>query len=98
MALNVSRDGERVVVRLPKLFGFAVRSEFKQATSGNPVGTKYKLDFQDVERMDSSALGMLLLLRETSGGISADILIVHARTEIRKLLQLANFHTLFHIQ
>ncbi|MBF0626639.1 MAG: STAS domain-containing protein [Magnetococcales bacterium] len=98
MALNVSKEGDRVVLRLPKLFGFAVRADFKQATSGNPLGTKYKLDFQEVERMDSSALGMLLLLRETSGGISSDILIINPRTEIRKLLQLANFHTLFTIQ
>ncbi|MBF0613537.1 MAG: STAS domain-containing protein [Magnetococcales bacterium] len=97
MALNVSQEGDRVVVRLPKLFGFAVRAEFKQATSGKPVGTRYKLDFQEVERMDSSALGMLLLLRETSGGLSADIQIVNTRPEIRKLLQLANFHTLFTI-
>ncbi|MBF0260502.1 MAG: STAS domain-containing protein [Magnetococcales bacterium] len=97
MAIQVSKEGERIMVRLPKLFGFSVRSEFKQATGDNPPGTKYKLDFQEVERMDSSALGMLLLLRETSGGISSDIMIVNSRPEIRKLLQLANFHTLFNI-
>lgn len=97
MTIQVSKEGEYVTVRLPKLFGFSVRSEFKQATGNNPTGTKYKLDFQEVERMDSSALGMLLLLRETSGGITSDILIVNSRPEIRKLLQLANFHTLFNI-
>ncbi|MBF0339852.1 MAG: STAS domain-containing protein [Magnetococcales bacterium] len=96
--MNVSKEGDKVLIRLPKLFGFAVRSEFKQATVGNPPGTKFQLDFHEVERMDSSALGMLLLLRETSGGVASDIVIVNSRPEIRKLLQLANFHNLFKIQ
>ncbi|MBF0417893.1 MAG: STAS domain-containing protein [Magnetococcales bacterium] len=97
MAIQVSKEGERITVHLPKMFGFSVRADFKQATGNNPPETKYTLDFQEVERMDSSALGMLLLLRETSGGGASDIMIVNSRPEIRKLLHLANFHTLFNI-
>ncbi|MBF0127819.1 MAG: STAS domain-containing protein [Magnetococcales bacterium] len=87
-----------MTIRLPRQFGFTLRSEFKQATMGNPPKSKYLLDFQEVEKMDSSALGMLLLLRETSGGTTADITLVNVRAEIRKLLVLANFQTLFSIR
>ncbi|MBF0428456.1 MAG: STAS domain-containing protein [Magnetococcales bacterium] len=98
MAFSVSKEGDQVTIRLPEVFGFSVRSDFKKATTGHSTSTSFFLDFRDVTRMDSSALGMLLLLRETSGGFYADITIANVRPDIRKLLQLANFHTLFKIQ
>ena len=45
--------------------------------------------------MDSSALGMLLLLREHAGGDRASIKIVHCQPEVKKILTIANFHPLF---
>ncbi|MEO5330525.1 MAG: STAS domain-containing protein [Magnetococcus sp. YQC-5] len=97
MTILVSKVGESVSIQLPELFGFSSRGEFKQATSGHPMRTKYLLDFRLVKKMDSSALGMLLLLREISGGASSDITLIHLQPDIRKLMHLANFQTLFKI-
>ena len=47
--------------------------------------------------MDSSALGMLLLLREFAGGDDADIQLVSPNAEIRNVLDIANFGKLFTI-
>jgi anti-anti-sigma factor len=48
--------------------------------------------------IDSSALGMLLLLREHAGNDKADITISGCKDEIRKILSIANFERLFNIQ
>lgn len=47
--------------------------------------------------MASSALGMLLLLREHAGDDKADVKIVRCRPEVKKILTIANFHHLFHL-
>jgi anti-anti-sigma regulatory factor len=45
--------------------------------------------------MDSSALGMLLLLREHAGGDRSEIRIVNANTALRGTLRVAGFDKLF---
>ncbi|MBF0178593.1 MAG: STAS domain-containing protein [Magnetococcales bacterium] len=95
--LNITKERDTVIIRLPRMFGFPNRTEFRQATIGNPQGTKYRLDFQEVEKLDSAALGMLLILRESAGGMTSDISLVNTRAEVRQLLVLANFQSLFKI-
>jgi anti-anti-sigma factor len=55
------------------------------------------VDLKDTEYMDSSALGMLLLLKECSVNNASKIKIVHARPEIRAILDIASFDKLFSI-
>ena len=45
----------------------------------------------------SSALGMLLLLRERAGSDKAEIAITHCNPEIRKIFRISNFDRLFKI-
>ena len=52
----------------------------------------------DADYMDSSALGMLLLLREHAGGDNAKIEVVGCKPEIKKILAIANFQKLFDIK
>jgi len=47
--------------------------------------------------MDSSALGMLLLMREEHATENTKIKIINCRKNIRALLSMANFQTLFDI-
>jgi ABC-type transporter Mla MlaB component len=54
----------------------------------NPAGTEY---------LDSSALGMLLLLREHAGGDTSIINITKVSDDVRKMLDVANFGRLFNI-
>jgi anti-anti-sigma factor len=53
------------------------------------------IDLGDVDSMDSSALGMLLLLREHAGGDRSEIRIVNANTALRGTLRVAGFDKLF---
>ncbi|MGK0500571.1 MAG: anti-anti-sigma regulatory factor [Oceanicoccus sp.] len=48
--------------------------------------------------LDSSALGMLLLLRDYAGGDSADICIANCNDDIRKIISISTFEQLFKIK
>lgn len=100
--INVSRNENETVISIKGRFNFEMHSQFRTAyqsetSGGSRKGTKFVIDLTGAEYIDSSALGMLLLLREEAGGNEANIEIVNSRPEIRKILETANFQRLFKI-
>jgi anti-anti-sigma factor len=98
MGINMTvSDGDgKVTIAVTGKFDFQLYDEFRASyadTAGN--GTEYVIDLSDTEYLDSSALGMLLLLREHAGGESSSIEITQASPEVRKILDVANFGKLF---
>ncbi len=94
---TVSDDG-KVTISVAGKFDFQLYDEFRAAyadTEGS--GVEYIVDLTDTEYLDSSALGMLLLLREHAGGEESKIEIVQASPEVRKILDVANFGKLFEL-
>ena len=94
--MTVSDGGSKVTIAVTGKFDFQLYDEFRASyadTSGN--GTEYVINLSDTEYLDSSALGMLLLLREHAGGESSNIEITQASPEVRKILDVANFGKLF---
>ena len=57
----------------------------------------YVVDMRNANYLDSSALGMLLLLRDHAGGDDSKIEIVNCNADVRKILAIANFEQLFQI-
>jgi anti-anti-sigma factor len=55
------------------------------------------VDLSGTDYLDSSALGMLLLLREHAGGEGSKIDIVNSSPDVKKILDVANFGKLFEI-
>ena len=64
-------------------------------TSGESV--EYEINLSGTDYLDSSALGMLLLLRQHAGGDTSKINITKASEDVRKVLDVANFGKLFNI-
>jgi anti-anti-sigma factor len=100
MGINttVSETGNKVTISVVGKFDFQLYDEFRASyadTAG--IGVGYVIDLSDTEYLDSSALGMLLLLREHAGGESSSIEITQASPEVRKILDVANFGKLFKI-
>lgn len=93
---RTSSDGKITTIDISGRFDFSVHQEFRQVYEQDPGGpTQYIIDLRQTEYMDSSALGMLLLLREHAGGERAHIKIMHCQPEVKKILTIANFHHLF---
>jgi anti-anti-sigma factor len=96
LATQTSADGKTITISINGRFDFGVHKEFRAAYEQAPPGvTHYVVDLRATQYMDSSALGMLLLLREHAGSDKADIQIVHCSPEVKKILTIANFHKLF---
>jgi anti-anti-sigma factor len=94
----VHHDGANdcLTLQLGQRFDFSVHREFHSACLEPGASARsYVIDLGEVTSMDSSALGMLLLLREHAGADRAEIRIVNVGTELRKTLRVAGFDELF---
>jgi anti-anti-sigma factor len=95
---KISTDEKKVTISVIGKFDFKLYNAFRSAYSGtNGFGVEYLVDFSKADYLDSSALGMLLLLREHAGGGVSDITILHASGDVKKALDVANFEKLFKI-
>jgi anti-anti-sigma factor len=92
---RVSQDGRQLTIAVAGRFDFSVHREFRNAYTGHDVpNVSYVVDLSRTEYMDSSALGMVLLLREYAGGNKARVELHNARPDVEKILRIANFDKL----
>lgn len=96
---TVSANGKDITIKITGRFDFAVQNEFRDCYHGiDPDdGASFTIDMNKASYMDSSALGMLLMMREHLGGNSANITISNSSADISNILTVANFQSLFKI-
>lgn len=94
-----SGDGNTLTIKISEKFDFNAHSQLRAAyrDSGKRYAG-YIVDLRDTSYMDSSALGMLLQLKEYAGGSSTAIRIRNAPGSIRDILRVANFEKLMVIE
>jgi anti-anti-sigma factor len=88
--------GSELIISIKGRFDFSAHQDFRNAyesVDGPPES--YQIDMSETTYLDSSALGMLLLLRDYAGGDSARISISHCNNDVRKILTISNFEQLF---
>lgn len=95
----LSDDGKKLTLTVSGKMDVTLYKEFNDAYKDKiDLVSKVVLDFKDVEYVDSSGLGMLLVLRERSGGDAADIDIINVNPDVKKILETTNFQHMFNIQ
>jgi len=81
-------------------FDFSAHRNFRETTedllSNADVG-QLELDLSDVSYVDSSALGMLLMLRDKARHAQREVRLSHCSAQVRQVLDIANFGKLFRI-
>lgn len=86
------------VIRLQGRFDFSwfarFREQYEPALS-NPDVKEIEVNFADVDYIDSSALGMLMLLKEKADAANKKVRLRQVRGLPRELLTIANFQTKF---
>lgn len=93
-----SVDGRELTITIRGRFDFTTHQAFREAyqtLAERPE--RYRIDCSQVTYMDSSALGMLLLLRDFAGEETANIQLVDCPPDVRKVLLISNFDQLFEI-
>jgi anti-anti-sigma factor len=97
MQTNVtSRDGSTAIV-LQGRFDFNAHREFRDAVDRalKESAPEIKVDLAGVEYLDSSALGMLLMLRDKAKGAGKSVTLANARGAVKQVIEIANFGKLF---
>ncbi|MGP0174908.1 STAS domain-containing protein [Pseudomonas sp. NCHU5208] len=95
---QASADGQELTITIRGRFDFASHQEFRDAYERVSITPKrYLVDLKETSYLDSSALGMLLLLRDHAGGDSAQIRLLNCSGDVRKILAISNFEQLFQI-
>jgi len=91
-----SGDGAELTISVDGRFDFTVHEDFRLASENAATpAARYVVDLSHAEYVDSSALGMLLLLREHAGRTTRRVSIRNARPHVERVLTVANFHKLF---
>jgi anti-anti-sigma factor len=87
-------------IKIDGRFDYENHQEFSAAYRELPdiAHTKFIIDLSKVTYLDSTALGMLLLLRERAGGDRCDITLLGANPDTKKILDITNFQQLFKLQ
>jgi len=99
--MNIKSDyspyEDTLKIRVAGKFTHALHTEFTHAYKSLPPSNRRKhiIDLSATEYMDSSALGMLLILRERAGGEQAQITLYGAANEVKKILDISGFDKLF---
>ena len=92
---------EKLTIRLPERFGFSFHKTFNATCEPLTKDASLKeveLDFSLVQYLDSSALGMMVLLSKKLSGSSVVLTISGARGTARDIIDMANLSKLYTIK
>lgn len=81
-------------------FDFSIHRNFRanyEEILANHAVNEIAVDLGNVDYVDSSALGMLLLLREKSMAQNIQMRLINPKAAVRQVLEIANFEKLFSI-
>ena len=96
ISVDVSGDKKKATLKVSGRFDFSLHNDFRKAYKDLGItGGEYIIDLGSTEYLDSSALGMLLLLKEHAEGESSKVRIINSSAEILEILNIASFDKLF---
>lgn len=97
MSVTTSEQGNTITIKVNGRFDFSAHQDFINSYRDVPKGDKsFVVDLASTDYMDSSAMGMLLQLREHANK-AAPIKLVNANANIQEILKIANFDKLFNL-
>lgn len=91
-------DGNTKKIQITDRFDFNIHKDLRDVYKDDDAGCNYVVDLQGASYMDSSALGMLLQLREHAGGRKESVTIANADSNIKEILKIANFDKLMTVE
>lgn len=101
MALDTQLDAasKTLTIKVSGRFDFGIHQDFRKATELAETGvSSIIVEMAQVDYLDSSALGMLLVLRDKVGENKSAVRIRNAKPDVKKILEIANFNMLFTLE
>lgn len=101
MQIKVNVNGDTATLSMNGRFDFNSHREFRaaseEALNAQGIG-QIDIDMDNVEYLDSSALGMLLLMREKANNANRKLALTNCKGIVQQVLEVANFSKLFTIR
>jgi anti-anti-sigma factor len=100
MEIRQTKNGNQAKLTLSGRFDFNMHREFKEAYMAllnDDTLTSIEIGLAEVDYLDSSALGMLLMLRERALNVNKQVSLSNPNKMVSQVLDIANFHKLFTI-
>ena len=100
MEIKVSIAAPTAVLSMGGRFDFNAHRAFKEAYDPllqQKEITSLELNLAGVQYLDSSALGMLLMLRDKARGAGRNVSLANCRGAVKQVIEIANFSKLFAI-
>lgn len=95
----VSDDNSQLVIFIEDSFDFSAHQHFRNAYGEyNEVGGTITVNLSKTTYMDSSALGMLLLLKDHVEKNNGKLVIAKPNETVNNILEIAQFHRLMNIE
>jgi len=101
MAINVQILDRAGRINMVGRFDFQVHREFKEAYTpllDNPDVREIEVEMSKVDYLDSSALGMLMLLNERAKVVNKPVALLNTSGVVSQVLGVANFSKIFNIK
>jgi len=101
MAINVQILDRAARINMDGRFDFQVHREFKDAYApllDNPAVREIEIEMSKVDYLDSSALGMLMLLNERARSVNKMVTLLNTSGVASQVLGVANFSKIFNIR
>jgi anti-anti-sigma factor len=96
---NPSADGNELTITIQGRFDFSALQQFRNAYEKiTPKPKAYVIDLKESDYLDSSALGMLLALRDYAGGDEANIRVINSNVDVKKILVITKLDELFKVE
>lgn len=98
MDVNMGAELDTSVIHLGGRFDFNTHREFREAVDKALAQTatlRIHIDLAEVSYLDSSALGMLLTVRDKARRAGKTVSLINTRGSVRQVLDIANFGKLF---
>ena len=99
ISVNSNSDGKVINIQVADQFDYSLYQAFRDAYCNAKIqGTKFIVDLSRANYMDSSAVGMILLLKEHAEQYSGVVVISKPNDSVHKILMIANFQQLVTIE
>lgn len=98
MSISTERSSEnnQLIINVSGRFDFSSHQQFRKAYESENA-KEYVVNLEETTYLDSSALGMLLLLRDYAVGEKASVTIINCNDDVRQIFAMSNFDQLFSI-
>lgn len=95
----ISDNNKKLTISIQDKFDFSLYQSFRDSYSDfDSPNSQIILDLHKTSYMDSSALGMVLLLKEHADKLASNIVITGANSAVLQILEIAQFQKMMTIE